>query len=81
MPLQHMTVEDIVTKGEIAHSEQFLLLPRCSSTLFSYYNLFEKFNILVRKFATSTAVEFLYVGKGLKRLLRKKNGNMEVCID
>ena len=29
MPLQQKTFENIVTKGEIAHHEQFSILPRC----------------------------------------------------
>ena len=28
-PLQQMTFENIVAKGEIAHHEQFLILPLC----------------------------------------------------
>ena len=36
-PLQQRTFENIMTKAEISHNEQFLLLPQCFNFLFRNY--------------------------------------------
>ena len=60
-----MTFENIVTKGEIAQNEIFLLLPQCFK-LFSVIipTIIEIFHILEWTCSKSSAVDLLYVGKG-----------------
>ena len=65
VPLQQMTIENIVEKGEIAHDEQFLLL-RQYFQLFSTnkLSLTEIFCNYATMFSKSSAADLLYVGKG-----------------
>ena len=57
MPLQQMTFENIVAKGENAHNEQLLLLPQC----------FNIHSIIALSFIESFHI--LYLAKGLKKIL------------
>ena len=63
--LQQTTFENIVTKGEIAQNEQFLLLPQCFQ-LFSVIilTILENFHIFELTFLKSSAAGLLYVEKG-----------------
>ena len=64
MRLQQTAVKNIVTKGEIAHHEQFLLLSQCFQ-LYSIIKLLlmEIFQVYANMFSKSSAADLLYVGK------------------
>ena len=63
--LQQTTLENIVTKGEIAHDEQFPLLPHCFQLyLIIKFSFMEIFHIFADMFSKSSAAELPYVGKG-----------------
>ena len=68
MPLQQKTFENIVTNDEMAHNEQFHLLPQC----FQLYSIMifphiEIFHSVVYMFSKSSASSLLIVcGKGLR---------------
>ena len=65
MPLQQMTFENIVTKEEIAHNEQFRLLPHCFQLYSVIKPLFKGIICSFAKiFSKSSAADLLYVGKG-----------------
>ena len=59
------SLENVVTKEEIAQNEQFLLLPQCFQ-LYSANTLyfFEKFHTSVDMFSKLSAADLLYVGEG-----------------
>ena len=66
-PLQQTTFENIVTKVEIAQTEQFLLLSQCVqlfSVIIPFPLFIEIFNVSVQMFSKSSAIDLLYVGKG-----------------
>ena len=57
MHLQQMSFENIVAKGDIAHNEQFLLLPQ-------FFLLYSIIKLLFIEISHSFAEDLLYVGKG-----------------
>ena len=63
--ISDVNFEIIVTKGEIAHNEQFLHLPQCFQ-LYSIIILSIKgiFNSCVGMFSNPSAADLLYVGEG-----------------
>ena len=64
-PRQQTTFKIIVTKGEIAHNEQFLHLPQLfqlySIIILSILDIFYILDLIISK---SSAADLLYVGKG-----------------
>ena len=60
--LQQTTFENIVTIEEIAHDEQFLLLPLCFQ-LYSIIKLTKNFHMFDLMFSKS----FVVCGKGLRK--------------
>ena len=54
-----------MTKGEIAHDEQFLLWQQCFQLyLTTKLSFMEIFQVFVTMFSMSSAAELLYVGNG-----------------
>ena len=61
--LHQTTFENILTKGEIAHEEQFPLLPQCFQLYLIYKLLFmEIFQIMANCFSKLSAAKLAYVG-------------------
>ena len=67
-----MTFEFILVKGKIAHHEIFLHSPQWiqldSIIILSFIEIFYILELMISK---SSAADFLYVGKGYGRILKK----------
>ena len=65
--MQQTTFENIVTRGDIAHNEQFLILPQCFQLyLIENLSFIAIFHFFVNKFWKSSAADLLAVNeKGL----------------
>ena len=63
--MKQMTFENILAKEEIAHDEQFLLLPQCLPFLVIDYQFkFRVLPFLDKICSKSFAADLLYLGKG-----------------
>ena len=65
--LQQTTFENIMTKGEIAHDEQFHFLPQCIQLYYmiKHYNfVIEFFHNFASMLTKSSAAYLLYVAMG-----------------
>ena len=60
--LYQTTYENIVTKGEMAQYDQFLILPQCFQLFFVIIPVI--IDIFVKTFSKSSAADMSYVGKG-----------------
>ena len=73
MPLQQMTFENIVAKGEIVQNEHLLLFPSCFQLCAVIIPPFiENFNVCIYMFSKLSAADILYMGNG-KELFTFKN--------
>ena len=64
MYLQQMNYENIVTRGQIGHNEDFSLLPQCLQ-LYSLIkrSFIEHFQVFAKIFSKKSAADLLYVEK------------------